>query len=454
MTFGTSVNLCSCPPRLIRRLFLVFILLVLLNYTFRNTADIKSLKKAYGTFPSQMNTVPFLRATILDTIEGNQTDGKFDEAAKTLQTSTDGVSAIVSNMSVVKAQQSFKETITKNATAGGMSFPSRTERTLPDGRQNIAEDEYSSSRFGNRTVGWLMNIVKQRSTSPPGASISNSSLGETYSATSQAELAGANISNARNLTAEEQWERLEKPNNITDEWLLKCATFWGQQPSKGPFPTVRPHYAIGDCIRMCNKCEWGRKRGFSGYVNWTIAGAYANLVCPDTHPQFVREGNFSAVSQVFRHFEKEFPHWTKPDPEAIVLHLRLGDMIEYSRTPVGEMLTSGGYPHHRPRSYPTIKSYYEYARHIDEAEADKVLIIGGSHKPKLFKKSRVYASCLERALRAAGKNVSMQLDGGDADKDFYVMSHAKKIMVSVGGFSTLIGNYVEYNGGKIYGGRL
>lgn len=47
--------------------------------------------------------------------------------------------------------------------------------------------------------------------------------------------------------------------------------------------------------------------------------------------------------------------------------------------------------------------------------------------------------------------MTVNLDGGDADADFYYMCHAKKFVVSSGGFSALIAKMVRHYGGTIVG---
>ena len=103
-----------------------------------------------------------------------------------------------------------------------------------------------------------------------------------------------------------------------------------------------------------------------------------------------------------------------------------------SESDVKTMLIHGANPAHVPIFKTGIKSVYEYLMNMEESGSQKVVIIGGSHFPNLFRKSRVYAGCLERALIQAGYNVTMRLDGGDPDHDFYFMSHAKKIIIAAG----------------------
>lgn len=247
---------------------------------------------------------------------------------------------------------------------------------------------------------------------------------------------------------------------VNDYWLERCVQDLSRQPS-GPFHTLRPEYAIGDCIKLCERCDWGLENNTNTNVkfpNWTIAGSYARMACPykerpePNKPHLIHKfgGNFRALEKILTKYG-QFEGFERPDPDAILLHLRLGDVIERTNDTVVTMLTKGGNPAHHKAFSNSIKSFYEYLENIEEANTTKVIIVGGSHRPMEYKKSRVYAGCLEKALRRSGKDVTMSLDGGDADTEFYYMSYAKKVVVSPGGFSRLIGQMVKYHGGKIIG---
>lgn len=62
---------------------------------------------------------------------------------------------------------------------------------------------------------------------------------------------------------------------------------------------------------------------------------------------------------------------------------------------------------------------------------------------------------IEEVIVAAGHyydyNVSLQLLEGTPEQDFYYMSHARQLVVGVGGFSRIIGKMVKYHGGTIIG---
>lgn len=142
----------------------------------------------------------------------------------------------------------------------------------------------------------------------------------------------------------------------------------------------------------------------------------------------------------------------RPPPNAMVIHLRLGDKMEDSEADVLTMLRDGADPGRRSfHGMHAIKSVYEFLTNIVESGLQRVIIRGGSQHPQLFRKSKHYASCLQQAIEKAGYTVSMNLDEPSADADFFFMVHAKHIIVTAGGFSRYIGHSVLRRGGVLYG---
>jgi hypothetical protein len=86
----------------------------------------------------------------------------------------------------------------------------------------------------------------------------------------------------------------------------------------------------------------------------------------------------------------------------------------------------------------SIKSVYEYLSNIGKSGSTKVLVIqGGTHLQKFYEKSPMYAGCLKEAIQNSGYNLSMELEGNNPNQHFYYMSHAKRLIVSTGGYSQL-----------------
>ncbi|CAB9520611.1 expressed unknown protein [Seminavis robusta] len=258
----------------------------------------------------------------------------------------------------------------------------------------------------------------------------------------------------------EDYERM-KHSPPSKEWLRSCAsTLETDDTIVKPFPTLRPDYALGDCIKKCNKCNLGlpgRQRKIFApnfkrdkNFNLTIAGYYSELACP------FNTANYTIVDQVLEIFGQR-EGFIKPDPNDIIIHLRLGDVVDYTGEDVGTLLIKGGIGNHpgaKKRRVRSVRSVYGYLDDLKNYSDAKVVIVGGSHKPHVFKKSRVYANCLQRGLAKAGRVVELQLDNGDADKDFYFMSYAKRYMLSTGGFSRFIGGMAILHGGQLIGNML
>ena len=184
----------------------------------------------------------------------------------------------------------------------------------------------------------------------------------------------------------------------------------------------------------------------------TIARAYAHLACPLDSPNAVPGGNLTALVQIMNQFQQMDPRrFVKPPQDALVIHLRLGDIIERNRDPVSKLLLKGGNPAHVPSFKDGIKSLQEYYDSIQQANASKVMLVGGSHFPGAHR-SRLYAGCLQMGLRQMGvPEVTLEMESGDPDKDFFLMASARKVSVAAGGYSRLIGNLVEFQGGKVFG---
>jgi hypothetical protein len=198
---------------------------------------------------------------------------------------------------------------------------------------------------------------------------------------------------------------------------------------------------VSNCA-LKNVCHSGAKNSF--------AAEYGCLTCPKDGPRYILGGNLLALDEIFGRFENVYGY-EKPDADALLVHLRLGDKIENADATVYTMLTKGSDPFGNPAFKGGIKSIYEYLDNVRQANSSSIIIIGGSQLPDMYRKSRVYADCLKQALESTGKDVTMTLDGGDADRDFYYMSHARKLVVSTGGFSRFIGALVLRHGGEVIG---
>jgi hypothetical protein len=236
----------------------------------------------------------------------------------------------------------------------------------------------------------------------------------------------------------------------SDEWVQDCTQDLSVQNNNINGEWDIPFdIAIGDCIKFC-RCY------HRSLPDTALNKMFFKRSCPlersdPNNSRSVGKYNVSIIDEIHEK-QSHYPNFTVPEPEALVIHLRLGDIIETTESIVEDILKDGASPGYLSNNFPlAIKSIHELLDNIHTSNAETVHIVGGSHKKQFWRKSRVYAGCIHRAIQTAGYNVTMNLEGRHPDQDFYYMSHASQLVVSAGGFSNLMGQLVEHRGGKIIG---
>ena len=237
---------------------------------------------------------------------------------------------------------------------------------------------------------------------------------------------------------------------ISESDLHECVTFVQEASTLPPIQPAQPAYegySLGDCIKLCRKCDMGPAH--------SLAVQYGQMACRgQPNKNCTRTSNLTILQNLLR-TRQDRPGYYTPNPHVVVIHLRLGDVLEFSRQAnVTLMLTAGASPRHSRNFRGAIRSVYQYLGDLQKSSSVKAVeIVGGSHVEFTNKggKSRPYAHCLQYALHRAGYRTSLRIGGIGPDEDFYYISHAKRVMVSTGGFSRLMGQLVVELGGEIIG---
>ena len=253
-------------------------------------------------------------------------------------------------------------------------------------------------------------------------------------------LCGAGITAGRDCRYVEP-PRFSPIRNITDDDISTCVNMYKDHE----IPAIQraPHterYRLGDCIKALHACE-GKGFGLA-----TLAGEY------EARSNGISK-NFTLVMEMLRARDGQ-PGFIKARPDALVIHLRLGDVIERIDTSVEELLQSGGNPHHHCNFQTSIKSVYEYLHDAETVRQNISLIeiVSGSHYGQ-HEKGAIYERCIAQMLRKAGYMVHLRKSPilPHPDEDFYRMASAKYFIVGVGGFSRIIASLVRLSGGKVVG---
>ena len=157
----------------------------------------------------------------------------------------------------------------------------------------------------------------------------------------------------------------------------------------------------------------------------SIGDQYSRIV---GYPRQFKKNDMDALRHVFSNIQYE-----KPDSETVVVHLRVGDVVDHSRK--NEYVRDIPY-------YSRIKDSFK--QHPD---IKKVRIFAGAHKDVNHR--------LSSKLIHEVKNVFSDYDTQivltrNPDKDFCYMCHSKYFVKSGGGFSNLIEKYVNTNNGIVF----
>ena len=110
------------------------------------------------------------------------------------------------------------------------------------------------------------------------------------------------------------------------EWLKNCTTDLSLS-DEGEFKNGTA-MVLGDCIRLCNCYVHSMhlpKTSFN-YMYW-VRGCRHKL--GDKNVTWVRGGNLSLVDEIHQ-IQSTYPGFTSPEPDELVIHLRLGDVLECS----------------------------------------------------------------------------------------------------------------------------
>lgn len=129
-----------------------------------------------------------------------------------------------------------------------------------------------------------------------------------------------------------------------------------------------------------------------------------------------------------------------PASNSLILHLRIGDVIDQTPHMVKDFLAryilySNGINYVKPLSY--YESVYQKTISINP-DISNVIILGGYHKVlKRKTKSQKYVEKIQQFFESKNMSVSLRINM-DADDDFVFMSNASYFTPSGGGFSELI----------------
>ena len=197
-----------------------------------------------------------------------------------------------------------------------------------------------------------------------------------------------------------------------------------------------PHlsmYALGDCVKLLRKCKSHQD---------TLAFMYEK--------QSTTTNNYTLLLDLIETYRSK-TFVPLPPENALVVHLRLGDVIRDAVDSVEKLLICSG---PAKNNHTALKSVYELLHDANQTNLRRVILVAGSHtKLKPTDPSWFYALGIKYAYQAAGYDVTLRL-APYPDEDFIFMSFARTFDPGCGGYSRFAANIVEQRGGTVVGRRF
>ena len=200
-------------------------------------------------------------------------------------------------------------------------------------------------------------------------------------------------------------------------------------------------YRLADMIQHKNHSD-NKKWGFD-YHKKKYPNSIATEYMKNTHDK----SDYSLLLDII---SKRKPRHQYKDH--VVIHLRLGDVIDNSKYPVDQFLNKTTYYYHdkqlKTNYVKTIKYYQNVIDKLRKLGINKAVFITGFHQGTNHTRSLDYLSKLKLYFRSQGFQCTSRIDL-DPDDDFLIMCNSKYFVPSGGGFSNLITNIVKKKGGVI-----
>ena len=136
-----------------------------------------------------------------------------------------------------------------------------------------------------------------------------------------------------------------------------------------------------------------------------------------------------------------------PSDKDLVVHLRVGDVVEQFSSKLSQILISYSYSLHYNYTCP-IRNIHDKISKSKE-NFDKIILVAGSHKDILTPKSCKYIDVIKKYFENNGHTVELRL-GNPPDDDFIFMTNSKYFIPSCSGnYTLLIKTIVKMLGGKV-----
>jgi hypothetical protein len=191
-------------------------------------------------------------------------------------------------------------------------------------------------------------------------------------------------------------------------------------------------YRLGDAILYDEYYHNNiNKKWYNFWFKNSIATEYWN-----------RSKNHNDLETLYNIIQKRSKNITKAAEDTLIIHLRLGDVIDHlSKENVDDLLN-------KDLNNRYINNYKYFDKYINNEKIKKIILVAGYHVPGKMKKSEEYIEKIKIFLENKGYQVDTRINKYSADEDFLYMCKSKYFLKSKGMYSKLINEMVKKNGNQ------
>lgn len=217
--------------------------------------------------------------------------------------------------------------------------------------------------------------------------------------------------------------------------LFSCAT-----KSSPKEEVLSYEYRLGDIIRFKEYRE--SKDGKEHYYK-----KFPSSIATEYMRKTYSSNDLSVLTEIIEKREKETSNL--PSKDELVMHLRIGDVIDEMPESVDKFLSETVYYPNGNNYVKPLSYYIKITDLIANLPIKKITLVGGFHRQSASReKSYEYVHRVKNFLEEKGYQVSLRI-GNDADTDFVYMTNARFFVPSGGGFSLLIKKLTLKKGGQV-----
>ena len=199
-----------------------------------------------------------------------------------------------------------------------------------------------------------------------------------------------------------------------------------------------PYYRLGDMILLKHERD-NKGLGKEHHLIY-----FPNSIASEYMLQTDEVNNLNILKNIV--IKRTTPELT-PNYNTLIIHLRIGDVIDTSEFSVDDFLHSQK-KYISGKAYVNPLSFYKINLNIIRNKPiEKIILVGGYHTGDEHFKSEEYVQRIKNFFEDNGYIVSTRINN-PADDDFIYMSNVKYFISSRGGFSQLTYNMVKLLGGE------